>query len=62
MLSEAIFANGGTDSETSSISGDSAAGTHELQERDGHGDIDVTLTVTDGAGNQTSKTKTIQLG
>jgi subtilisin len=62
VSSEAVFATGGTDSETSSISGGSASGTHELRERNGHGDADVTLTVTDGAGNQTSKTKTITLG
>lgn len=62
VTSEATFANGGTDTETSSVSGDSASGTHELRERDGHGDVDVTLTVRDGTGNTTSETKTVTLG
>jgi len=51
----------GVDSETSSVSGDSAAGLHELEERGGHGEVEVTLTVTDTDGNETSDTKTITL-
>ena len=62
VTSEAVFANDGTDNETSSISGDSASGTHELRERDGHGEVDVTLTVTDSEDNSTSETKGITLG
>lgn len=62
VTSEAVFANDGTDNETSSISGDSASGTHELRERDGHGEVDVTLTVIDSEDNSTSETKGITLG
>jgi subtilisin len=62
VKSEAVFANGATASETSSVGGSSASGTHELRERDGHGDADVTLRVTDAAGNETTDTKTITLG
>jgi subtilisin len=62
VTSEAAFADGDTDSEFSSVSGSSASGTHELRDRDGHGDADVTMTVTDNAGNTTSDTKTINLG
>lgn len=62
VTSEATFGNGDTVSQTSSVSGSSASGTHELRERDGHGDTNVTLTVTGGEGNSTSKEKTITLG
>lgn len=61
VTSEATF-DGGTDSQTSSVSGSSASGTHELRERNGHGKTTVTLTVTDSKGNSTSKEKTITLG
>jgi len=54
--------NDGVDSEQSAVSGDSAAGTHELRERDGHGEVEVTLTVTDADGNETSETDSITLG
>jgi len=61
VTTEVTFANGATDSQTSSVSGSSASGTDEFRERDGHGDAEVTLTVTDTEGNQTSDTKTISL-
>ncbi len=61
VMSEAIFANGGTDTKTSTISGDSVTGEHEHREVSGHGDVDVTLTVTDNEGNSTTDTKTITL-
>ena len=54
--------NDGVDSETSSVGGDSASGTHELRERGGHGEAEVTLTVTDENGNETTETDTIDLG
>ena len=54
--------NDGVDSETSSVSGDSASGTHELRERGGHGEAEVTLSVTDEDGNETSETDSIDLG
>jgi len=53
--------NDGVDSETSSVSGSSASGTHELRDRGGHGEAEVTLTVTDDDGNETSETRTITL-
>jgi subtilisin len=62
VTSAVTFANGGTASESSAVSGDSAAGTHKHRERDGHGDAEVTLTVTDSAGTNRSDTKTINLG
>ncbi|MFC7008688.1 hypothetical protein [Halalkalicoccus salilacus] len=53
--------NGGVDSEISNVSGSSASGTHELRERNGHGEAEVTLTVIDAQGNETSATETIEL-
>ena len=53
--------NGGVDSESSSVDGTTASGTHELRERGGHGEVVVTLTVTDTAGNETSEEDTIVL-
>ncbi|MFW5917917.1 MAG: S8 family peptidase [Haloferacaceae archaeon] len=47
---------------TSDVSGSTASGTHEHRQRDAHGEIDVTLTVTDAGGNSTSETKSITLG
>ena len=54
--------DGGADSETSSVGGSSASGTHKLRDRNGHGEAEVTLTVTDAAGNETSETGTVRLG
>ncbi len=44
---DATFVNGGTDTETFAVSGSEAGGTHEFRERQGHGDVEVTLTVFD---------------
>ena len=49
------------DSETNSVSGESASGTDELRDRDGSGEYEIVLTVTDTDGNSTTETKTIQL-
>ena len=50
------------DTITSNVSGSSASGTHEHRDRGGHDEVDVTLTVTDTDGNETSDTKSITLG
>lgn len=50
------------DSQTSSISGSSASGTHDLRNRNGHGKTyDIILTVTDTDGKSLSKTQDISL-
>jgi len=49
------------DSETNSVSGESASGTDELRDRQGSGEYDIVLTVTDTDGNTTTETKTIEL-
>jgi len=51
--------NGTVDSASESVSGSSASGSTRLQDKKGSGSYDVTLTVTDGAGNTTSQTKTV---
>lgn len=61
VTTEVTFANNATDSQTSSVSGGSASGTDEFRERNGQGDAEVTITVTDTEGNTTSDTKTISL-
>ncbi len=50
------------DSETTSVSGSDAAGTHELRNRGGHGKTyEITLTVTDADGTEVSETELIGL-
>ncbi len=50
------------DSKTSTVSGDTASGTHELRNRGGHGETyEIILTVSDTEGNTTSQTKLIDL-
>ena len=49
------------DSETNSVSGESASGTDELRDRQGSGEYEIVLTVTDTDGNSTTETKTIEL-
>ncbi|PSP80857.1 serine protease [Halobacteriales archaeon QS_1_68_20] len=52
--------NGSTaDSASYAVSGSSASGSDRLQDKKGSGSYDVTLTVTDSAGNTTSQTKTV---
>jgi subtilisin family serine protease len=51
--------NGTVDSASSSVSGSSASGATRLQDKKGSGSYDITLTVTDAAGNTTSQTKTV---
>ncbi|MFD1644280.1 S8 family serine peptidase [Haloarchaeobius litoreus] len=51
--------NGTVDSASNSVSGASASGSDRLQDKKGSGSYDVTLTVTDAAGNSTSQTKTV---
>ncbi|WP_257299761.1 S8 family serine peptidase [Haloarchaeobius sp. FL176] len=51
--------NGTADSASASVSGASASGSTRLQEKKGSGSYDITLTVTDAAGNTTSQTKTV---
>ncbi|WP_246045755.1 S8 family peptidase [Halorussus ruber] len=47
------------DSYSTSVSGSSASGSARLQDKKGSGSYDITLTVTDAAGNTTSQTKTV---
>ena len=56
VTSELLDSNGNIlDSETTNISGSSASGEHEVRTRDNP--AEVRLTVTDGAGNETSQTQ-----
>jgi len=47
------------DSASTNVSGDNASGSDTLRERNGGGEYDVTLTVTDAAGNSAAETVTI---
>lgn len=55
-----IIGEGNTDSRTWDVSGSSASGEHEFSFRRGHGDYEVTLTVTNANG-KLSDTKQITL-
>lgn len=46
---------------TSDVGGSSASGTHDHRQNGGYGEVEVRLTATDTAGNETSDTKTITL-
>ncbi len=62
VVSELSLGGDVLDSSSSSVSGSSASGDHSLRERQGHGETyEVTLTVTDTAGNSTSETQSIDL-
>ncbi|USZ69351.1 S8 family peptidase [Halorussus salilacus] len=56
----ALSQNGSSvDSATTSVSGTSASGTDQLEDKKGSGSYDVTLTVTDSNGNTATQTETV---